>query len=149
MRVKRVKCVKMYFFWVFSKFYIGMSSYWDEFLYVKIESLMFLEEFCTKNESISFDIHGILVPQILWVFLQKICGFMTFGMDFDLKVMLMERMVLGMWKGWCNLFWVHFFNNNSMFLTLYIEICENSHFYRISCVGFLTYLVNTCWLSVD
>ena len=136
-------------FWVFSKFYIGMSSYWDEFLYVKIESLMFLEEFCTKNESISFDIHGILVPQILWVFLQKICGFMTFGMDFDLKVMLMERMVLGMWKEWCNLFSVYFVPNNSMFLTLYIEIRENSHFHRISCVGFLTYLVNTCWLSVD
>ena len=116
---------------------------------MKIESLMFLEEFCTKNESISFDIYGILVPQILWVFLQKICGSMTYGMDFDLKVMLIERMVLGMWKGWCNLFSVHFVNNNSMFLMLYIEICENSHFYRISCVGFLTYLVNMCWLSVD
>ena len=149
MRVKRVKYVKMSFFEFFSKLYIGMSSYRDEFLYVKIESLMFLEEFCTKNESISFDIHGILVPQILWVFLQKICGFMTFGMDFDLKVMLMERMVLGMWKGWCNLFSVYFVPNNSMFLTLYIEICENSHFYKISCVGFLTYLVNMCWLSVD
>ena len=135
MRVKRVKYVKMSFFEFFSKFYIGMSSYLDEFFYVKIESLMFLEEFCTKNKSILFDIHGILVPQILWVFLQKICGFMTFGMDFDLMVMLMERMVLGMWKGWCNLFWVHFVNNNSMFLMLYIGICENYHFSRISCVA--------------
>ena len=125
-----------------------MSSYRDEFLHVKIESLMFLEEFCTKNESILFDIHGILVPQILWVFLQKICGFMTFGMDFDLKVM-MEHMVLRMWKVWCNLFSVHFVNNNSMFLMLYIEICENFHFYRISCVGFLIPLVNMCWLDVD
>ena len=149
MRVKRVKYSKNVIFEFFSKLYIGMSSYREEFLHVKIEGLMFLEEFCTKNESISFDIHGILVPQILWVFLMKICGFMTFGMDFDLKVMLMERMVLGMWKGWCNLFSVHFVPNNSMFLTLYIEICENSHFYRISCVGFLIPLVNMCWLDVD
>ena len=126
-----------------------MNSYRDEFLHVKIESLMFLEEFCTKNESISFDIHGIMLPRILWTFLQKICGFMTFGIDIDLKVMLMECMVLGIWKGWCHLFSVHFVNNNSMFLMLYIEICENFHFYRISCVGFLTHLVNICWLSVD
>ena len=65
MRVKRVKYSKNVIFEFSSKLYIGMSSYRDEFLYVKIESLMFLEEFCTKNESISFDIHGILVPQIL------------------------------------------------------------------------------------
>ena len=119
---KTRKICKNVIFWVFSKLYIGMSSYQDEFLHVKIESLMFLEEFCTKNESISFDIHGILVPQILWVFLQIICGFMAFGMDFDLKVMLVERIVLGMWKRWCQLFSVHFVNNNSKFLTLYIEI---------------------------
>ena len=147
MRVKRVKCLKMSFFWVLSKFYIGMSSYRDEFLYIKIESLMFLEEFCTKNESISFDIHRIRVPQILWVFLQKICGFMTFGMDFDFKMILMGRMMLGMWKGWCNLFSVNFVHNNSMFSMLYIRIFEKSQFYRISCVGSLTFSVNTVMLT--
>ena len=114
-----------------------------------MKRLMFSEVFCTKNESFSFNINEILDPQILCIFLQKICGIRTFGVDFDFKVILMGRMILGMWKGWCNLFSVHFVNNNSMFLMLYIEICENSHFYRISCVGFLTYLVNIYWLSVD
>ena len=126
-----------------------MSSYQDEFIYVKIESLMFLEVFCTKNESFSFNIHEILDPQILHAFLQKICGIMTFGINFELKVILMGRVILRMCKGWYNLFSVHFVNNNSMFLMLYIRICENSHFSRISCVGFLTSLVNICWLSVD
>ena len=126
-----------------------MSSYRDEILYIKIKSLMFLEVFCTKNESFSFNIHQILVPQILCVFPQKICGFMTFGMDFDFKVILMGRMILGMWKGWCNLFSVNFVNNNSMFSMLYLRIFEKSRFYGISCVGFLISLVNTCWLSVD
>ena len=133
----------------FFKFYIGMSSYRDEFLHVKIESLIFLEEFCTKNESISRNIHGILVPQILWVFLQKICGIMTFWVDFDFKVTLMGGMILGLWKGWCNLFSVNFIHNNSMFFVMYIRIFEKSHFYRISCVGFLIPLVNMCWLDVD
>ena len=126
-----------------------MSSYRDEFLYIKIKSLMFLEVFCTKNESFSFNIHQILVPQILCVFPQKICGFMTFGMDFDFKVILMGRMILGMWKGWCNLFSLNFVNNNSMFSMLYIRKFEKSHFYGISCVGYLISLVNMCWLYVD
>ena len=116
---------------------------------MKIKSLMFFEGFCTKNESFSFNIHEILVPQILCIFLQKICGFMTFGMDFDFNVILMGRMMLGMWKGWCNLFSINFVHNNSMFSMLYIRIFEKSQFYRISCVGSLTSLINTCWLSVD
>ena len=97
--VQCVKCVKTSFFEFLKEFIIGLSSYRDEFLYIKIKSLMFLEVFCTKNESFSFNIHEILVPQILCIFLQKICGFMTFGMDFDFKVILMGRMILGMWKG--------------------------------------------------
>ena len=93
------KMCKNIIFLVFKELIIGLSYYRDEFLYMKIKSLMFFEGFCTKNESFSFNIHEILVPQILCIFLQKICGFMTFGMDFDFKVILMGRIVLGMWKG--------------------------------------------------
>jgi len=63
---------------------------------MKMKNLMFLEVFCTKNESFSFNIDEILDPQILCVFLQKICGIMTFRVDFDFKAMLMGRMILGM-----------------------------------------------------
>ena len=93
------KICKNVIFGGFKEIIIGLSSYRDEFLYMKIKSLMFLEVFCTKNESFSFNIHEILVPQILCIFLQKICGFMTFGMDFEFKVILMGRMISGMWKG--------------------------------------------------
>ena len=48
-----------------------------------------------------------------------------------------------------NLFSVNFVHNNSMFSMLYIRIFEKSQFYRISCVGSLTSLVNTCWISID
>ena len=116
---------------------------------MKMKSLMFSEVFCTKNESFSFNINEILDPQILCIFLQKICGIMTFWVDFDFKVILMGRMILGMWKGWCNLFSVNFIHNNSMFSLIYLRIFEKSHFYTISCVGFLITLVNTRWLDVD
>ena len=144
-----VQYVKKSIFEYFLKFIIGLSSCWDEFLHLKMKRLMFLEVFCTKNESFSFDIHAILDPQILCIFLQKICGIMTFWVDFDLKVILMGRMILGMWKGWCNLFSVNFIHNNSMFFVMYIRIFKKSHFHRISCVGFLIPLVNMCWLGVD
>eukprot|EP00493_Phyllostaurus_siculus_P024230 UN24567 len=99
MYLQREKYVKMSFFLDFTKFDLGMSSYQDEFIYVKIESLMFSEVFCTKNESFSFNIHEILDPQILHAFLQKICGIMTFGINFELKVILMGRVILRMCKG--------------------------------------------------
>ena len=149
MYVQCVKYVKKVIFWVFFEFIVGLSSYWDEFLHMKMKSLMFSEVFCTKNESLSFDIHEILDPQILCIFLQKICGIMTFWVDFDFKVILTERMILGMWKGWCNLFSVNFIHNNSMFSLIYLKIFEKSHFHRISCVGFFIPLVNICWLDVD
>ena len=116
---------------------------------MKMKSLMFSEVFCTKNESFSFNINEILDPQILCIFLQKICGIRTFGVDFDFKVILMGRIILGMWKGWCKLFSVNFIHNNSMFSMLHLRIFEKSRFYGISCVGFLICLVNKCWLSVD
>ena len=116
---------------------------------MKMKSLMFSEMFCTKNESFSFNINEILDPQILCIFLQKICGIRTFGVDFDFKVILMGRMIFGMWKGWCNLFSVNFIHNNSMFSMLYLRIFEKFRFYGISCVGFLISLVNKFWLSVD
>ena len=147
--VQYVKYVKKSIFEYFLKFIIGMSSCLDEFLHLKMKRLMFLEVFCTKNESFSFDIHVILDPQILCIFLQKICGIMTFWVDFDFKVTLMGGMILRLWKGWCNLFSVNFIHNNSMFFVMYIRIFEKSHFYRISCVGFLIPLVNMCWLDVD
>ena len=96
MYVQYVKYVKNSIFEYFLKFRIGMSSYWDEFLRMKMKNLMFLEVFCTKNESFSFNIDEILDPQILCVFLQKICGIMTFRVDFDFKAMLMGCMILGM-----------------------------------------------------
>ena len=149
MYVQCVKYVKKVIFWVFFEFIVGLSSYWDEFLHMKMKSLMFLEVFCTNNESFSFNINVILDPQILCIFLQKICGIMTFWVDFDFKVILTERMILGMWKGWCNLFSVNFIHNNSMFSLIYLKIFEKSHFHRISCVGFFIPLVNICWLDVD
>ena len=97
----------------------------------------------------SFNINVILDPQILCIFRQKICGIMTFWVDFDFEVILTERMILGMWKGWCNLFSVNFIHNNSMFSLIYLKIFEKYHFHRISCVGFFIPLVNICWLDVD
>ena len=76
--VQYVKYVKKSIFEYFLKVIIGLSSYWDEFLHMKMKSLMFLEVFCTNNESFSFNINEILDPQILCIFLQKICGIMTF-----------------------------------------------------------------------
>ena len=140
--------MKKSIFEYFLKVIIGLSSYWDEFLHMKMKSLMFLEVFCTNNESFSFNINEILDPQILCIFPQKICGIMTFWVDFDFKVILMGRMILEMWKGWCNLFSVNFIHNNSMFSLIYLRIFEKSHFYTISCVGLLITLVNICWLGV-
>ena len=149
MYVQCVKYVKKVIFWVFFEFIVGLSSYWDEFLHMKMKSLMFLQVFYTNNEYFSFNINGILDPQILCIFLQKICGTMTFWVDFDFKVILVWRMILGMWKGWCNLFSINFIHINSMFSVMYLRIFEKSHFHRISCVGFLIPLVNICWLGVD
>ena len=94
--VQYVKYVKKSIFEYFLKVRIGMSSYWDEFFHMKMKNWMFLEVFCTKNESISFNINEILDPQILCIFLHKICGIMTFRVDFDFRAMLMGRMILGM-----------------------------------------------------
>ena len=94
--VQYVKYVKKSIFEYFKKVRIGMSSYRDEFLHMKMNNWMFLEAFCTKNESISFNINEILDPQILCIFLQTICGIMTFRVDFDFRAMLMGRMILGM-----------------------------------------------------
>ena len=78
MYVQYVKYLKKSIFEYFLKVIIGFNSYWDEFLHMKMKSLMFLEVFCTNNESFSFNINEILDPQILCIFLQKICGTMTF-----------------------------------------------------------------------
>ena len=137
---------KRHFFWVFKRTY-----YW----------VKFLSGWVLTYENQKFDLFRtvfhqkwIVLVQYSWnpgstnfvYFSSEICGFMTFGMDFDFKVILMGRMILGMWKGWCNLFSLNFVNNNSMFSMLYIRKFEKSHFYGISCVGYLISLVNMCWL---